>query len=66
MRRRWIRVRPERRDDVGALVAAGVVAAGVGAVTFYLARLLLAREPVDTHRPHGSESGLREVEAARG
>jgi hypothetical protein len=66
MRRRWIRVRPERRDDVGALLAAGVVAAGLGAVTFYVSRLFLAREPVDSHRPQDSESGHRDVEAARG
>jgi len=62
MRRRWIRVRPERRENVGALMAAGVVATGVGALTFYLTRLLLAREPVDAHRraaagPTGDSGG---------
>jgi hypothetical protein len=57
MRKRWIRVRPERQDDVGALMAAGVVAASLGAVTFYLTRLFLAREPVDSHRVQRAESG---------
>jgi len=46
MRKRYIRNEPERRDDVAAAMVAGALAAGVGAVTFYLARLLLAREPV--------------------
>ena len=46
MRQRYIRNEPERRDDVAAAMVAGALAAGVGAVTFYLARLLLAREPV--------------------
>ena len=46
MKQRYIRNEPERRDDVAAAMVAGALAAGVGAVTFYLARLLLAREPV--------------------
>jgi hypothetical protein len=50
MRRRWVRRAPERKDDVGALMAAGIVAAGVGAVTYYLARLIFARDPVNEHR----------------
>lgn len=50
MRKRWIRVRPSGKDEAGALLTAGVLAASVGAVTFYLTRLFLAREPVDSHR----------------
>ena len=43
---RWIRVRPGPRETVGALVAATAVAAGVGTVVYYMARLMLCREPV--------------------
>jgi len=42
----WIRRPPEARDTAAAFVLAGVAAVGVGAVTFYLTRLLLAREPL--------------------
>ena len=44
MRRRYIRVPAERKDDVAALVVSGALAACVGAVTFYLTRTFLARE----------------------
>ena len=47
----WIRVPPERGDTARALLTAGVVAAGAGVVTFYLTRLLLARERLS---PEGS------------
>lgn len=57
MRRRWIRNRPDRRENAMAAVAAAGVGAVVGAVLFYLGRLFLAREPV---RPQG------QVEAAAG
>lgn len=46
-RRRWIRVPPGRRDNLGAALAAGALAAGVGVLTFYVTRLFLAREPLD-------------------
>jgi len=42
----WIRQPPERRHDVVAGVLAGAVAVGVGLTVFWLARLLLAREPL--------------------
>lgn len=45
-RRRWIRVRPDRGENLRAALAAGALAAGVGVVSFYLTRLLLAREPL--------------------
>jgi hypothetical protein len=47
----WIRVPPERGDTVAAGVVAGAVAAGVGLVTFYLVRTLLAREPLSGGAP---------------
>jgi hypothetical protein len=40
----WIRRSPERRERATALLAAGIVAAGVGVLTFYLTRTLLARD----------------------
>lgn len=42
----WIRTPPDRRETATALLAAGIVAASVGVVTFYLTRTLLAREPL--------------------
>ena len=42
----WIRRPPEGRETGAALVLAGIAAVGVGAGTFYLTRLLLAREPL--------------------
>jgi hypothetical protein len=36
-----------RRERAGALLAAGAVAVGVGAATFYVVRLFLSREPLD-------------------
>ena len=48
---RWLRTRPGARETVGAAVAAGVVVAAVGSVTFYLARLFLSREPMDRDPP---------------
>lgn len=54
MSRRYIRVPAERKDTVAALMASGAVAACVGAVTFYVTRLFLAREslaPEDDERP---------------
>lgn len=50
---RWIRHRPDRRRDMAALGAGLVAGLAVGAVVFYLARLLLAREPVAPARPAG-------------
>lgn len=47
---RYRRVEPRRPDTAGALLAAGAVAAVTGAVTFYLVRLFLAREPLSGRR----------------
>lgn len=46
-RRRWLRLPPERGDTLGAALISGALGAGVGLVSFYLARLFLAREPLD-------------------
>lgn len=40
----WIRRPPERQESIASLLAAGIAAVGVGAVTFYLTRILLARD----------------------
>lgn len=47
MRRRWIRLRPARKDTAAAALLAATLGLGVGAATFYVVRLLLAREPMD-------------------
>jgi ABC-type sulfate transport system permease component len=54
---RYIRTRPERRDEVTAAMASGVLAIGVGLVTFYVVRLLLSREPLgDPRRLEGPDA----------
>lgn len=61
MRRRWIRNRPGRRENLiaaAAGVGAGAVLAGV---VFWLGRLLLARDPV---RPPGQVESPGEGAAA--
>ena len=50
---RWIRKPTGRREYAGALIAAGAVAVGVGAATFYLVRILLSREPLEATGPTG-------------
>ena len=47
MRRRFVRVPPERKDTVAAAIVSGAVAAAVGAVTFYLTRVFLTREVLE-------------------
>ena len=59
MRRRWLRTRPGARETVGAAVAAGVVVAAVGSVTFYLARLFLSREAMDRDPPGKGLAGAQ-------
>ncbi len=46
MKRRWVRVPPDTADNLRAAVAAGLLAAGVGAVTFWVVRIFQAREPL--------------------
>lgn len=51
MIRYYRRTTPGTRENVGASLAAVGVAAGVAAVTFYLVRLFLAREPLGPSTP---------------
>ena len=52
---RWIRRKPDRRENLLALSAGLGVALIVGVSVFYLARLLAAREPL---RAAPSQDGL--------
>jgi hypothetical protein len=61
--RRWLRRRPGRREQALAAGFALGAAVGVGAVVFYLARLLLAREEMEPIR--GGEPA-RPLPAPRG
>ena len=47
MSRRWIPAPAEPKDTVAAALVSGALAAGVGVVTFYLVRTILARESLD-------------------
>jgi len=51
MSRFYRRTTPGTRENVGAGLAAFGVAAGAAAVTFYLVRIFLAREPLGPFRP---------------
>jgi hypothetical protein len=50
---RWIRHRPDSKQNATALGAGLAVGLVVGGVVFYLARLVLAREPVRPAPPGG-------------
>jgi hypothetical protein len=57
VRHRFVRREPERKETAGAALVSGVLAAGVGLVTFYFVRLLLARDDIgggelETRRPN--------------
>lgn len=43
---RYLRNRPTRQEEAQALLVSAALAAGVGLVAFYLARLFIAREPL--------------------
>ena len=43
---RYLRNEPDRRENITAMLISGTLAVGVGIVAFYVARLLLAREPI--------------------
>ena len=51
MKRRYVRREPEPKDTIGAAMLSGALALGVGLVSFYFVRLLLAREEVGGSRP---------------
>ena len=55
---RWIRRRPDRRENLLALGVGLGVALVVGGSVFYLARLLAAREPLRV--AHGRDGFARE------
>jgi ABC-type uncharacterized transport system YnjBCD permease subunit len=54
---RWIRHRPSGTQNLTALGAGLGVGLVVGGVVFYLARLLLAREPLLPAPPRGEREG---------
>ena len=43
---RYLRNEPGKKEDLAAALVSATLAAGVGLVTFYFARLLLSREVV--------------------
>ena len=57
---RYLRNRGDRGADVRAAVISSTVAACVGIVTFYLARLLLARELLTRELGREVDDGSRE------
>jgi len=50
MKSRYLRLEPGRKEKLSAALVSGAVAAGVGLVTFYFAKLLLSREAVSEPR----------------
>lgn len=62
MTRDWIRNEPSTRDDVLAGLTALGAAAVVGGVTYWLTRLVLAREPVALEPPDPPEGDRGEGE----
>jgi hypothetical protein len=52
---RYLRQRPNRRENLEATLISGALAAGIGLVTFYFVRLILARETIE--RDAGEELG---------
>ncbi len=65
MSARWIRVPSEPRHDLTAALVAGTLAVGVGLTTFYLVRLLLAREPLPGGGPGPEAAPPREGSGGR-
>ncbi len=60
---RWVRNRPGRSENTLAGVAATGLGALVGLTVFYLARLVLARDPIDPpeQAENGQDAQRREV-----
>lgn len=62
MSARYVRKVPETKENVSAALISGALAATIGLVAFYFARILLAREPVGATSPGGSEEAARRGE----
>jgi len=58
MSARYVRRKSETKDNVSAALVSGAIAASVGVVAFYFARILLARERVGAASPEGSEEAV--------
>ncbi len=58
MSTRYVRRPPETKDNVSAALVGGVIAASLGVVAFYFARILMARERVGAAGPEGSEEAV--------
>jgi len=61
------RTSPGKRENVGAALVAAGLALGVASVSFYLVRIFLAREPLETLRKAdggGARPGIGEAVAA--
>jgi len=61
-----VSVPPERGDVVAAALVSGAVALAVCAVTFYLTRTLLAREPLEPDAGRGLLGQGDERDGGRG
>ena len=70
MSRYYRRTKPGLGENLRAGLVAGGVAATVAAVSFYVVRLFLAREPLDPLSPtvsgEGSAKDIRDNEATSG
>ena len=53
---RYLRNQPTRSENVRAAVVSSAIAAGVGILTFYFARMVLAREPVTSEIAERSDA----------
>jgi len=60
-RRHWVRMEPTRRDRAVAAVLATTLGATVGVVTYYLARLVVAREPLSELPPADDDDPPRSL-----
>lgn len=54
---RYLRNEPDRKENITAALISGILAAGVGLVTFYFTRLILARDSVGEPEPGEGHAG---------
>lgn len=66
-RTRWVPAPPDRRESVLSGLLGGAVGLGAGLATWYVARTLMAREPVvqSLERPGGDATGSTGGSAGR-